>query len=356
MRLFVILACTALGTLAACATNSDGLGCPPGKHVQDGTCVANTYTCGAGTQLVGGSCVAVGGGAITCGSGTHLEGNACVADVLVVCGAGAHVDGGRCVSDASTLFELRVATAKISADGYAKIPVLALGRNADGSPSAADVILAVSRPGAGTFTPTLFRLGAMGTTSYFAPCSSANAGCTGPFEIRLFLASDPSTVVATTGPLELVAPQGVGSPAPCLGVGNVLFFDGSGYIFTGTQTVTVGTFSPSQTTADTVRLWITPSDPAQGMWWDVELSSRQLGQPLATQVYEGAQRAPFASPGHPGIDIGGDGRGCNTISGRFQIHELDWSGSSLGRFTATFEQFCEQSPTNVLRGCVHYEP
>jgi hypothetical protein len=234
--------------------------------------------------------------------------------------------------------------------------VLALGRNADGSPSAADVILAVSRPGAGTFAPTLFRLGAMGTTSYFVPCSAANAGCAGPLEIRLFLASDPSTVVATTGPLELVAPAGVGSPAPCLGVGNVLFFDGSGYIFSGTQTVTVGTFSSSQTTADNVALWITPSDPGQGAWWDLTFSSHQLGQPLATQVYEGAERAPFASPGHPGIDIGGDGRGCSSISGRFQIQELDWSGTSLARFTATFEQFCEQSPTNVLRGCVHYEP
>jgi prepilin-type processing-associated H-X9-DG protein len=414
MRNHDILSCAALVMLAACA-DSDGIGCPPGKHVQDGTCVAITYTCGEGTQLVDGSCVAVGGEAVTCGSGTwpdgnvcrrystgmqitcgagthlegvtcvadsqigcgagthlegtvcvlnpsmtcgsgtHLEGNACVADDLVVCGPGTHVDEGRCVQDASTAFELRVATMEITADGYSKIPVLALGRNADGSPSAADMIVAVSRPGAGTFTPALFRLGAMGTTSYFVPCSHASAGCTGPFEIRLFLASDPSTVVATTGPLELVAPEGVGSPAPCLGAGNVLFFDGSGYIFNGTQAVTVGTFTTSQATADTVRIWVEPSDPAQGLWWDVELSSRELGQPLGTQVYLGAQRAPFASPGHPGIDIGGDGRGCNTISGRFQIHELDWSGTSLSRFTATFEQFCEQSPTNVLRGCVHYE-
>ena len=113
--------------------------------------------------------------------------------------AGTHVDEDRCVRDASTAFELRVATTEISADGYSKIPVLALGRNADGSPSAADMIVAVSRPGAGTFTPALFRLGAMGTTSYFVPCSHASARCTGPFEIRLFLASDPSTVVATTG-------------------------------------------------------------------------------------------------------------------------------------------------------------
>jgi hypothetical protein len=414
------LGCVALlGALLACAADSDGIQCPNGKHVQNGMCVLITYTCeedthrkgdaaspdplgeavtcgfgtwtdgtvcrpystgpqitcGTGTHLVGTTCVADGTStttcgvgthlegtvcvrdpSMTCGPGTHLEGSACVADDVVVCGSGTHADGDRCIQDASTVFELRIATTSIPADGYSRIPVLVLGRNADGTPSNADVILWVSRPGAGTFTPTLFRLGAMGTTSYFVPCSSANAGCEGPVEIRLSLASDPETVVAKTGPLELAAPAGVGSPAPCLGGGNALFFSGTGWVFTGTQLVTLGTFVPSAySTTDDVSIWITPSDPGQGSWWDVQLSSRELAQPLTTQVYEGAQRAPFASPGHPGIDIGGDGRGCNTISGRFQIHDLAWRGTTLSQLTATFEQFCEQSPTNVLRGCIHYE-
>jgi hypothetical protein len=410
--------CAALAALAACAADSDGIRCPPDKVVSDGACVPIQYTCGEGTHLEGGVCVADGGAAVTCGAGTwadgtvcrpyttgtqitcgpgthlegttcvadsqttitcgagthlegtvcvpnpsmtcdagtHLEGSACVADLVVVCGEGTHLDGGRCVQDASTVFELRVAAARISADGYSKVPVLALGHNADGTPSTADVILWVSRPGAGTFEPMLFRLGAMGTTSWFVPCSAADAGCTGTFEIRLSLASDPGSVLATTGPLELVEPAGVGSPAPCLVGGDVLFFDGSGWIFTGTQTVTLGTFTTSAyTAADWVDLRVTPSDPGQGLWWHLDFSSRQLEQPLRTQVYEGAQRAAFASPGHPGIDVGGDGRGCNAISGRFQIHELDWMGGTLSRFTATFEQFCEQSPSNVLRGCVHFE-
>ncbi len=280
-------------------------------------------------------------------------GLSCVADAVVVCGPGTHADGNRCVQDAATIFELRMATTSVPADGYSKIPVLALGRNADGTPSTADVVLWVSRPGSGTFSPALFRLGAMGTTSYFVPCSHANAGCTGTTEIRLSLASDPATPVATIA-VDIVAPAGVGSPAPCLAGGDVLFFDGSGWVFTGTQTVTVGTFTPYAATDD-VSLWIVPSDPKQGLWWDVEFSSRQLGLPLTTQVYDGAERAAFASPGHPGIDIGGDGRGCNTIAGRFQIHELAWMGASLASFTASFEQFCEESPANVLRGCVHYQ-
>jgi prepilin-type processing-associated H-X9-DG protein len=410
-----------LAVLGACAGDESGIHCAQGKMLRDGACVAITYTCGEGTRLEGSACVAVDGagtattcgfgtwidgtvcrpissgpqitcgpgthlagttcvqdatGGITCGTGTHLEGtvctrdpsmtcgpgtrlegSSCVADDVVACGPGTHEDAGRCVRDASTTFELRIAATRVNADGYSKIPVLVLGRNADGSPSTADVILWASRPGAGTFSPTLFRLGALGTTSYFVPCTHANVGCTGPVELRLALASDPETVVATAGPLELVAPEGVGSPAPCLGGGNVLFFDGSGYVFTGTQTVTLGTFSATGAAdKDAVSFWIEPSDPGQGSWWHVDFNTRQLGLPLATQVYEGAQRAPFASPGHPGIDIGGDGRGCNTISGRFQVHELEWTGAALTRFTATFEQFCEANPSNVLRGCVHFEP
>src|SRR4051812_33199736 len=37
------------------------------------------------------------------------------------------------------------------------------------------------------------------------------------------------------------------------------------------------------------------------------------GQSLAaTGIYTDAQRAPFREAGHPGIDISGSGRGCNT--------------------------------------------
>ncbi|MFT3913743.1 MAG: hypothetical protein QM704_06445 [Anaeromyxobacteraceae bacterium] len=328
--------------------------CGAGTHLSGTTCVADTQiTCGPGTHLDAGVCYP--NPPASCGPGTHLSGAQCVPDAVLSCGAGTHLDVDRCVADATTTFELRVAGTSLTADGYSKFPVLVLGRNADGTPSNADVILWSSRPGSGTFTPSLFALGPFGRTVSFVPCSAASQGCTGPTEFLLALASAPDVVVAKVGPVQLTAPAGVGSAAPCLLGGNALYFDGSGYIFTGTQTVTDGAWSTPNSSASAVRLWLTPSQRSQGLWWDLEFSSTQLGQPLAAQVYEGAERAPFASPGHPGIDIGGDGRGCNTISGRFQIHELAWAGTALSRFTASFEQFCEQAPTNVLRGCVHYE-
>jgi hypothetical protein len=30
------------------------------------------------------------------------------------------------------------------------------------------------------------------------------------------------------------------------------------------------------------------------------------------------------------------------------------TSGQVSEFVATFEQFCEQQPSNVLRGCIHY--
>ena len=79
----------------------------------------------------------------------------------------------------------------------------------------------------------------------------------------------------------------------------------------------------------------------------------QLGTALTPGVYEMAQRASFAQPGHPGIDIGGDGRGCNTITGRFQVKDYTRDATGVVSATISFEQHCEGGPS-VLNGCIHY--
>jgi hypothetical protein len=66
------------------------------------------------------------------------------------------------------------------------------------------------------------------------------------------------------------------------------------------------------------------------------------GKKLKAQTYLDAQRAPFREAGHAGIDIGGDGRGCNEISGRFDVRQITTDGS--GAVTALwilYEQHCE---------------
>jgi hypothetical protein len=59
-------------------------------------------------------------------------------------------------------------------------------------------------------------------------------------------------------------------------------------------------------------------------------------------VYTDAQRAPFREAGHPGIDIYGSGRGCNTDTGMFEVEDIatDSSGA-LTRLWIVYEQHCE---------------
>ena len=158
---------------------------------------------------------------------------------------------------------------------------------------------------------------------------------------------------APDGPPAIV----VGTVTPCLVGGSVAYLDGAPgeYVHPGTATITAGVWTSPFPTADRVGIHLVPSSTTQGLWWDFRFSSRQLGASLAVGVYEDAEREPFASAGHPGLEVTGDGRGCNTISGRFQIVDLAWSGPTLTSLTATFEQYCDANP-NLLRGCVHYQP
>lgn len=73
------------------------------------------------------------------------------------------------------------------------------------------------------------------------------------------------------------------------------------------------------------------------------------GTPFLVAAYEDAQRFAFANSGHPGLDVGGAGRGCNTITGRFDVLALLLSGSTAARFASDFEQHCEGG-TSALRG------
>jgi hypothetical protein len=317
-----------------------GLTCGPGTHDADGVCLPDTTT--------------------TCGVGTHLSNGVCYPDET--CGPGTHDDGsGSCVADASggPTYQVRVPVTTVGADGYSRIPLFVIGTNADGTPATDTVVLSTSIPGEGTLAPSTLAVSNVGTDAYFTPCNSAqNPSCLGTFVVDLALASAPTVVVAHSEPITLVAPTGVGSSAPCLAGGNVVFFDGDAgdYIHPGIDTITQGTWGlqSSGTTPSTVHVSLTPSQSNQGLWWDLYFSSLQLNQPLDTQVYTDAQREPFAAPGHPGLEVTGDGRGCNTLTGSFQIEDLTMSGSTVQSFTATFEQHCEGG-TAALRGCVHFE-
>jgi hypothetical protein len=93
-------------------------------------------------------------------------------------------------------------------------------------------------------------------------------------------------------------------------------------------------------------------------FWFLDFGTNQLNQNLVPGLYANAQRAPFADPGHPGIDIGGDGRGCNQITGNFRVHEAEFDTTAdppvVVRFTASFEQHCEGGEPALL-GTIYFK-
>lgn len=61
------------------------------------------------------------------------------------------------------------------------------------------------------------------------------------------------------------------------------------------------------------------------------------GQTLTAGEYVDAQRSSFRDPGHPGLDVYGNGRGCNELTGSFTVKEI---APDLSRLWIQFEQHC----------------
>ena len=117
-----------------------------------------------------------------------------------------------------------------------------------------------------------------------------------------------------------------------------------------TQTLTPadGTFSVSNT-SDTISILFENST----QFWGLDFGSASTAK-FGWGEYDGAQRTPFRSPTRPGIDVTGDGRGCNTDTGRFLVSDfaLNTDGT-IARLAIDFEQHCEGA-TPALYGSFRY--
>jgi hypothetical protein len=72
-------------------------------------------------------------------------------------------------------------------------------------------------------------------------------------------------------------------------------------------------------------------------------------------MYYDAERAAFRTGHAPGIDVSGNGRGCNEIWGSFAINQI--ATDAAGKVTmldATFTQRCESSTAPALKGVVKF--
>jgi hypothetical protein len=166
--------------------------------------------------------------------------------------------------------------------------------------------------------------------------------------------------------------------------GDLFILGGDDYIHSGPPMTIEGTAftvtysnDPATGDVDRIDIWTNASG------WNVTFSTRQLSAPLAVGAYADAEREPFANVGHPGLSVIGDGRGCNMVSGSFEVVSIatyriapdgspdaasgdaeapDDAGAPdaapaaamLRSFTATFREHCDSSTTYDL-GCVHVE-
>jgi hypothetical protein len=128
-------------------------------------------------------------------------------------------------------------------------------------------------------------------------------------------------------------------------------FIGGGKNTTAGGATTVRISSGSSTSTNSVSL--TLQDTGSSRSWNLDLAAPK-GTPLVPGLYNPAERYPFQQA-IAGLDVDGNGVGCNTLTGKFSIEEMARDPvSGINRFSATFEQHCDGA-TPALRGVVNFQ-
>ena len=113
-------------------------------------------------------------------------------------------------------------------------------------------------------------------------------------------------------------------------------------------------FTPANSTITAKSLWIggIPSTvevdvSASGQSWTLDFAA-PTPDSLVPGTYTGATRYPFQAAGVPGLDVSGDGRGANTLTGQFTVTQavFDASGNIVS-FAASFVQYSDGSSASL---------
>lgn len=109
-----------------------------------------------------------------------------------------------------------------------------------------------------------------------------------------------------------------------------------------------GTFTASGIN-DGVRFAYSGNEPVNASWWNLAFAGPQ-GSGLQVGTYADVVRYPFQPPTAAGMDISGEGRGSNELSGTFRVLAVAYDSDGVAeRFHATFEQHGEHAGP-ALRG------
>ena len=125
---------------------------------------------------------------------------------------------------------------------------------------------------------------------------------------------------------------------------------GKTYAFTPANS----TISFSSSKGTTVSISVTSGSISVGGDYFTYSFAAPNGQKLVPGVYANATRFSFQAPTDPGLDVSGDGRGSNTLTGKFTVYQADYDSSgNITAFAADFVQHSEGS-TPALTGRVLY--
>lgn len=94
-----------------------------------------------------------------------------------------------------------------------------------------------------------------------------------------------------------------------------------------------------------------PNEPS--LSWTLNMAA--IGEvELVAGEYLGAQRFPVPNAQSPGLSFSGQGRGCNNLTGSFEISEVSYdSNGDVLSLRASFDQYCDES-SSALRGTIEY--
>lgn len=133
-------------------------------------------------------------------------------------------------------------------------------------------------------------------------------------------------------------------------VSYVTMYGNGGYVSGTSQSIWTGA---QVTLSGTASSGVTLSLPDSSTGMTIYIAA-PTGQSLATGTYTGAQRTAFRGA-NPGIDVYGDGRGCNTESGWFTVNSITTdSSSNVTSFSADYEADCEGSTAEATFGEIRY--
>ncbi len=130
---------------------------------------------------------------------------------------------------------------------------------------------------------------------------------------------------------------------------------GKSYSFTSaTGTFGISRAYPTNPSSNNA-IRVSYSDSASvSKWWDLSFMAPSNSPFIAGTTYTNATRFPFQAYSVAGLDVSGEGRGNNTLTGQFTINQIIYgSGDAILSLDANFDQR-GAGDTGLLRGRIQY--